>query len=57
MKERIIITGFSGSLARITTKLLKDGYEVIGLTSNKKKSTKKTSSIGTLHQVKLMSKH
>ena len=35
MKERIIITGYSGSLAKITTALLKDDYEVIGLTSNK----------------------
>jgi len=36
MKERIIITGYSGSLARKTTELLKDNYEIIGLTSNKK---------------------
>ena len=36
MKERIIITGYSGSLAKITRELLKDDYEVIGLTSNKK---------------------
>ena len=36
MKERIIITGYSGSLARRTTELLKDNYEIIGLTSNKK---------------------
>ena len=35
MKERIIITGYSGSLAKITTALLKDDYQVIGLTSNK----------------------
>ncbi len=35
MKERIIITGYSGSLAKTTTALLKDDYEVIGLTSNK----------------------
>ena len=36
MKERIIITGYSGSLAKITRELLKDDYEIIGLTSNKK---------------------
>jgi len=36
MKDRIIITGYSGSLARRTTELLKDDYEIIGLTSNKK---------------------
>ena len=36
MKERIIITGYSGTLARRTTELLKDNYEIIGLTSNKK---------------------
>ena len=36
MKERIIITGYSGSLARKTTELLKDNYEIIGLSSNKK---------------------
>jgi uncharacterized protein (TIGR01777 family) len=41
MKERIIITGYSGSLARKTTKLLKDNYEIIGLTSNKKKVNNK----------------
>jgi len=41
MKERIIITGFSGSLARRTTELLKDEYEVIGLTSNKKRVNNK----------------
>ena len=35
MKDRIIITGYSGSLARRTTELLKDDYEIIGLTSNK----------------------
>ena len=28
MKERIIITGYSGSLAKITRKLLKDNYNV-----------------------------
>ena len=37
MKERIIITGYSGLLARRTTELLKDNYEIIGLTSNKKR--------------------
>ena len=37
MKDRIIITGYSGSLARRTTELLKDDYEIIGLTSNKEK--------------------
>ena len=36
MKERIIITGYSGSLAKITRELLKDDYEIIGLTSNEK---------------------
>ena len=36
MKDRIIITGYSGSLAKRTTELLKDNYEIIGLTSNKK---------------------
>ena len=36
MKDRIIITGYSGSLARRTKELLKDDYEIIGLTSNKK---------------------
>jgi len=36
MKERILITGYSGSLAQITKKLLTDDYEIIGLTSNKK---------------------
>ena len=41
MKERIIITGYSGSLARRTTELLKDNYEIIGLTSNKKKVNNK----------------
>ena len=35
MKERIIITGYSGSLAKITRELLKEDYEIIGLTSNK----------------------
>ena len=35
MKDRIIITGYSGSLAKITRELLKDDYEIIGLTSNK----------------------
>ena len=37
MKERIIITGYSGSLAKTTRELLKDDYEIIGLTSNKEK--------------------
>ncbi len=37
MKERILITGYSGSLAQKTKELLKDDYEIIGLTSNKKK--------------------
>ena len=41
MKERIIITGYSGSLAKITRKLLQDDYEIIGLTSNKKKVNNK----------------
>jgi uncharacterized protein (TIGR01777 family) len=41
MKERIIITGYSGSLARRTTELLKDNYEIIGLTSNKKRVNNK----------------
>ena len=41
MKERIIITGYSGSLAKITTELLKDDYEIIGLTSNKKRVNNK----------------
>ena len=36
MKDRILITGYSGSLARRTTELLQDDYEIIGLTSNKK---------------------
>ena len=41
MKERIIITGYSGSLAKITRELLKDDYEIIGLTSNKEKVNNK----------------
>ena len=41
MKERVIITGYSGSLASKTRKLLKDNYEIIGLTSNKKKINNK----------------
>jgi len=41
VKERIIITGYSGSLARRTTELLKDNYEIIGLTSNKKRVNNK----------------
>ena len=41
MKERIIITGYSGSLAKITRELLKDNYEIIGLTSNKKRVNNK----------------
>ena len=41
MKERIIITGYSGSLANITRELLKDDYEIIGLTSNKEKANNK----------------
>jgi hypothetical protein len=41
MKERIIITGYSGSLAKRTTELLKDNYEIIGLTSNKKRVNNK----------------
>ena len=41
MKERIIITGYSGSLARRTTELLKDNYEIIGLTSNKRRVNNK----------------
>ena len=54
MKDRIIITGYSGSLARRTTELLKDNYEIIGLTSNKKELIIKTSIIGTHQQMKLM---
>ena len=41
MKERIIITGYSGSLAKTTRELLKDNYEIIGLTSNKKRVNNK----------------
>jgi len=41
MKDRIIITGYSGSLAKRTTELLKDNYEIIGLTSNKKRVNNK----------------
>ena len=41
MKERIVITGYSGSLAKITIELLKDDYEIIGLTSNKEKVNNK----------------
>jgi len=41
MKERIIITGYSGSLAKTTRELLKDDYEIIGLTSNKKRVNNK----------------
>jgi len=41
MKERILITGYSGSLAQITKELLKDDYEIIGLTSNKEKVNNK----------------
>ena len=41
MKDRIIITGYSGSLASRTIELLKDNYEIIGLTSNKKKVNNK----------------
>lgn len=41
MKERIIITGFSGSLAKITTAILKEDYEIIGLTNNKKRVNNK----------------
>ena len=41
MKERIIITGYNGSLAKRTRKLLKDHYEIIGLTSNKKRVNNK----------------
>jgi len=36
MKDRIIITGYSGTLAKRTAELLKDDYEIIGLSSNKK---------------------
>ena len=36
MKDRIIITGYSGTLAKRTAELLKDNYEIIGLSSNKK---------------------
>ncbi len=41
MKDRIIITGYSGSLAKIIRELLKDDYEIIGLTSNKEKVNNK----------------
>ena len=41
MKERIIITGYSGSLAKIVRNLLKDDYEIVGLTGNKKKVNNK----------------
>lgn len=34
MKERIIINGYSGSLAKMTRELLKDDYEIIGLQNN-----------------------
>ena len=37
IKERVVITGYSGSLAKKTAELLKNDYEIIGLTSNKKK--------------------
>jgi len=35
MKDRVIITGYSGALSKTTRRLLKDDYEIIGLTSNK----------------------
>lgn len=41
MKERILITGYSGSLSRRTIELLKEDYEIIGLTSNIKKVNNK----------------
>ena len=41
MKERIIITGYSGSLAKVARELLKDDYEIIALTSNKNKANNK----------------
>ena len=41
MKEHVIITGYSGSLAKTTIELLKDDYKIIGLTSNKKKVNNK----------------
>ena len=41
MKDRVIITGHSGLLASRTTELLKDNYEIIGLTTNKKKVNNK----------------
>jgi len=41
MKERIIITGHSGSLAKKTREFLQDNYEIIGLTSNQKKVNNK----------------
>jgi len=41
MKDRVIITGYSGSLAKIIRELLKDDYEIIGLTSNKEKVNNK----------------
>ena len=41
MKDRVIITGYSGSLAKIIRELLKDDYEIIGLTSNKKRVNNK----------------
>ena len=41
MKDRVIITGYSGSLAKIIRELLKDDYEIIALTSNKEKVNNK----------------
>ena len=41
MKDRVIITGYSGSLAKTIRELLKDNYEIIGLTSNKKRVNNK----------------
>tara|TARA_B100001142_G_scaffold311908_1_gene346766 strand:+ start:7776 stop:8684 length:909 start_codon:yes stop_codon:yes gene_type:complete len=35
IKERIIITGYNGLLAQRALQLLKDDYQIIGLTSNK----------------------
>ena len=41
MKDRVIITGYNGSLAKTTRELLKEDYEIIGLTSNKEKVNNK----------------
>ena len=54
MKERIIITGYSGSLAKATTKLLKNDYEIIGLTSNKKKVNNNNVSVNIIFLLKVI---